>query len=470
MALYQLPKAAINTLRLTIKGAPSQPSTSILPMVMEQFLDRLADPSPSHHVLRAPFIRPLLNKKASEKPLFGLLSTLYQPEPEHLEPDSPLQKQLIEFFEEKKYTLLMHSSIEEDLPVFVYCIHRKRLLGAPELVFNDAYNTALINSGKHQSIIHAISVLSHQFSLMLQAQADPLFKVATSRRPSDVDSSKGANPIRRAAYTDFQLEKRGGDWQIAGCLQSDVRGESNKSPSNDIPYYRPRLLDQRVITSWATAWNKNQYNPDVANLSFFTMENTVPWESVVDMIPKRVGKGDEAKTILVAPKTTRKVAFIPAPTSEEMEPIKPTGKNVTRELEPEENLGNWEKGPAVLRMHRQRAYWIDKLSSADLDQLGEGESPSHLPHMNQPPRRSNRAHQPTDSGSSYPRRRTTGANSQAVNQGSRKWGVPSESSETSSTTSQSGWTPRERQAPPSRPSRTFGEVKPSGQGRRFGGS
>ncbi|MBZ4040719.1 hypothetical protein, partial [Novilysobacter selenitireducens] len=94
-------------------------------------------------ILRAHFIRPLLNKKASERPLFGLLSTLYQPEPEHLEPDSPLQKELIEFFEEKRDTLLMHTSIEEDLPVFVYCFHRKRLLGPPELIINDLYNTAL---------------------------------------------------------------------------------------------------------------------------------------------------------------------------------------------------------------------------------------------------------------------------------------------------------------------------------------
>ncbi|KAG8801060.1 hypothetical protein FRC16_001397 [Serendipita sp. 398] len=178
----------------------------MIPSVVDTFLTRLTDPSPTHHALRAPFIRPLLNTIASNQPLFNILSPVYEPKAEHMEPESPIQARLIEFFEEKKGTLLMNTVIEEDLPVFVYCIHRKRMLGAPQLVINETYNSTLNKASKVTAIPHLLSVISHQFSLMLQAQADPNFKVTTSRRPSDLDRSSEFLAMKRASFADFQIE------------------------------------------------------------------------------------------------------------------------------------------------------------------------------------------------------------------------------------------------------------------------
>lgn len=170
MALYQLPGKVSATLRLYLRGAPAQPVSSLLPAIFTTCLERLADPSPAHHMLRAPFIRPLLNTKASQHPVYSLLSPAYIPKEEEIAPDSPLQAQLIDFFEEQKNTILTHTRLEEDLPVFVYCIHRKVMLGPPQLAINENYNNTLNKAGKHAAVMHAISVLCHQMSLMLQSR------------------------------------------------------------------------------------------------------------------------------------------------------------------------------------------------------------------------------------------------------------------------------------------------------------
>lgn len=170
MALYSLPGKVRTSLRLYLKGAPAQPITSLLPGIFNTCLERLADPSPSHHKLRAPFIRPLINTKASFQPIYNLLSPAHVAGEDELAPDSPLQAQLIEFFEEQKQTLLLHTHLEEDLPKFVYCLHRKVLLGPPQLVINETYNTNINNAAKPAAVFHAVSVLCHQMSLLLQAR------------------------------------------------------------------------------------------------------------------------------------------------------------------------------------------------------------------------------------------------------------------------------------------------------------
>jgi hypothetical protein len=168
MALYQLPKQTLTQLRLNVKGAAGQSVNSSLPLIFHNFLERLADPSPTFHILRSPFLRPLLNKKASKLPIYHLLSPAHTPSPEDLSPDSPLQKQLIEFFQEKQ--LHFGISVEANLPVYVYCLHRRRTLGPPQLVISEGYNDVISRAGKSAGVMHAISVLSHQFSLMLQAE------------------------------------------------------------------------------------------------------------------------------------------------------------------------------------------------------------------------------------------------------------------------------------------------------------
>jgi hypothetical protein len=169
MALYQLPKQTLTQLRLNVKGGAGQSVNSLLPLIFHNFLERLADPSPTFHILRSPFLRPLLNKRASKLPVYNLLSPAYTPSPDDLSRDSPLQRQLIEFFQEKQLHLLNGISVEEN-PVYVYCMHRRRTLGPPQLVISEGYNDVISRAGKHAGMMHAISVLSHQFSLMLQAQ------------------------------------------------------------------------------------------------------------------------------------------------------------------------------------------------------------------------------------------------------------------------------------------------------------
>jgi len=170
MALYQLPKQTLTQLRLNVKGGAGQSVNSLLPLIFHKFLKRLADPSPSFHILRSPFLRPLLNKRASKLPIYHLLSPAHTPSPDELSDDSPLQKQLIEFFQEKRLHFINGISIEEGMLPYVYCLHRRRTLGPPQLVINEGYNEAISRAGKHAGMMHAISVLSHQFSLMLQAE------------------------------------------------------------------------------------------------------------------------------------------------------------------------------------------------------------------------------------------------------------------------------------------------------------
>jgi len=230
MALYQLPKQTLTHMRCNVKGAPGQSVASLLPQIFHTFLERLADPAPTFHLLRSPFLRPLLNKRASKLPIYNLLSPAHAPTPEDLAPDSPLQNELIEFFQEKQQSLINNMSVEENMPVWVYCNHRRNMLGPPQLVINESYNDAISRGAKHPAMMHAISVLSHQLGLMLQAevrpvvqpsikieigsyshltlQSDPDFKVSTSRRPSDLDASKDFNAYIRASFTDFQLESK----------------------------------------------------------------------------------------------------------------------------------------------------------------------------------------------------------------------------------------------------------------------
>jgi hypothetical protein len=195
--LYKLPGKAMQTLKLATGGGPSQSTVSLLPTIMATLLDRLANPSPTHHAFRAPFIRPLLNKNASKQPIFNLLTPAIAPRPQDLEPDSPEQARLIEFFEEKKENLLRNTSIDQTLPPSIYCTHKKDLIGPPKLLFNETYNIALTKASKHTAIIHAVSVISHQLSLMLQAM------VGTSSRCKEYSCIFGANHLsfRRTKYS-----------------------------------------------------------------------------------------------------------------------------------------------------------------------------------------------------------------------------------------------------------------------------
>ncbi|KAG8836995.1 hypothetical protein FRB91_010048 [Serendipita sp. 411] len=384
MALYQLPKATLTSLRLNIKDGPGHHLNSMIPSVVDTFLTRLTDPSPAHHALRAPFIRPLLNTNASNQPLFNILSPVYEPKAEHMEPESPIQARLIEFFEEKKGTLLMNTVIEEDLPVFVYCIHRKRMLGAPQLVINETYNSTLNKASKVTAIPHLLSVISHQFSLMLQAQADPNFKVTTSRRPSDLDRSSEFLAMKRASFADFQIEKRGGKWQIAGCLQPDQTALDHSAPSclvhketgKEIPFYQPRAMDQSKILSWYAHWTKSNWS-SLATLDFFTPENTVPWESIEDNFEKTIGTGEKTRVVKIKPrKSRRETSFAPALSPWELTGGNSRGDGLNREKVPiqtEEELGAWETGEAAVHRDRRRSNWIDRLSAND---LGEPEGRS----------------------------------------------------------------------------------------------
>ncbi|KAG8833141.1 hypothetical protein FRC17_011261 [Serendipita sp. 399] len=447
MALYQLPKATLNSLRLNIKGGLGHQLTSVVPSIVDTFLTRLADPSPTHHLLRAPFIRPLLHTNASKQPLYNLLSPVYEPEPDHLEPDSPVQARLIEFFEEKKYSLLIDTVIEEDLPIFVYSIHRKRMLGAPQLVINESYNSSLNRASKVVATAHLISVMSHQFSLMLQAQADPEFRVTTSRKPSDLDRSSEFQAMKRASFTDFLMEKRGGTWQLAGCFQPDQATLDGSVPSSlthketgeKIPFYQPRAMTQHKLMSWYSQWNKSQWSPQAA-LNFFTPESTVPWLSIEDVTQRTVGEGENARIVKVKRKQ-RDTVFAPA-----LNPWELAGgdSNVDqprrgKSIRTEEELGVWETGEAAVQRDRRRASWIDKLSANDLDQ----QQNQFIASNRYTPRSTSKS--------------VTGANNSPL--GSKaKWGSPSstrsESPERQQTSSSSEWS-NATMAP--RKGRNFGE-------------
>lgn len=174
-ALYKLPGKTAQTLKLSVQDGPSLSSMSILPAIISTFLDRLSNPAPTHHLLRAPFIRPLINKNASRQPVFNLLSPAIAARPEDLEANSPLQARLIDFFEENKHSLLRNTRIEQGLHGSVYCMHEKDLIGPPKLLINDIYNNTLNIASKQAALVHAITVLSHQFSLMLQSMVSSHF-------------------------------------------------------------------------------------------------------------------------------------------------------------------------------------------------------------------------------------------------------------------------------------------------------
>lgn len=146
---------------LTSSGS-LQSVTSIIPKWSFHLIDRLKNPKPEAHIIRAPFL-PALRGHYAPRPFSPVLA----PDPADLEPNSPAQAELIEFFAQMDDHLASGLSLVQEMPVFEFARHSTPPFGPPKLEFGENYNNMLNIATAPVAVFHFTATLAHQLYLML---------------------------------------------------------------------------------------------------------------------------------------------------------------------------------------------------------------------------------------------------------------------------------------------------------------
>jgi len=165
-AFYVIPRTAIkSSINMVTFSGSLQSVSSIIPKWTFHLIDRLKDPKPEAHIIRAPFL-PALRGHYAPRPF----SPVPAPGSADLEPDSPAQAELIKFFTQMDEHLASSLSLTQGMPVFEFARHTTPPFGPPKLEFGENYNNMLNTAPTPVAVFHLTSIVAHQMYLMLLRQ------------------------------------------------------------------------------------------------------------------------------------------------------------------------------------------------------------------------------------------------------------------------------------------------------------
>jgi hypothetical protein len=170
-AFYVLPRSAIKgSINMITFSGSLQSVTSIIPKWSFHLIDRLKNPKPEAHIIRAPFL-PALKGHYTPRPF----SPVSPPDPADLEPGSPAQAELIKFFTQMDDHLASNLSLVQGMPVFEFARHTTPDFGPPRLEFGENYNSMLNVATMPVAVFHLTATLAHQLYMMLLRRVSLVF-------------------------------------------------------------------------------------------------------------------------------------------------------------------------------------------------------------------------------------------------------------------------------------------------------
>lgn len=197
----------------------------------------------------------------------------------------------------------------------------------------------------------------------------------------------------------YRVEKDG-LWHVAGVFQPFPPTSSSDGVDFQpaVPYdsnsldYKPLAIKQGKAARFASAWSASQWDEKAA-LTFFTVDNTTPWDSIPGLNPLELGnrkktqKGGIRDVPFATRLTPEELMGTQVPTKDSFDAYEdqyqPTGS-----IEDSEAIDDWdhEMNQIMIEGDQRHSKWVDRLSAHDLEEF------SYVPR--EPRARESRAREP----------------------------------------------------------------------------